>query len=167
MKRTLYIVRHAKAEDRANFISDHDRELLPEGIMAAARVGRYFVEKGIVADRLISSTAHRAKDTAKVIAEQAGIGPETIELDEKLYEGGSKAYLAAINQLPDSCESVMLFGHNPDVTYFSEYLTRHDVGSMSKGSAVAITFENLRWAEVSGRTGSFLFYVTPKELLKQ
>lgn len=148
-------------------MSDHDRNLLPEGIMAAARVGRHLFEKGMVADRLISSTANRAKDTAKVIAEQAGLNPDSIELDEKLYEGGPKAYLAAINSLPDTCESVMLFGHNPDVSYFSEYLTHHDVGSMSKGSVIAITFENLRWAEVSGRLGSVLFYVTPKELLKE
>ncbi|MEZ0541109.1 SixA phosphatase family protein [Fibrella arboris] len=167
MKRTLYVVRHAKAEDRAIFMSDHDRELLPEGIMAAARIGRYLAEKEISADRLISSTAHRAKDTAKVIAEQIGVDPATIELDEKLYEGGPKAYLAAVNSLPETCESVMIFGHNPDVSYFSEYLTHQDVGSMSKGSVVAITFGNLHWAEISGRTGSLQFYVTPKELLKQ
>ncbi|WP_375444490.1 histidine phosphatase family protein [uncultured Fibrella sp.] len=167
MKRTLYVVRHAKAEDRAVFMNDHDRELLPEGIMAAARVGRYLAEKGISAERLISSPAHRAKDTAKVIAEQLNIDPASVELDEKLYEGGAKAYLAAINSLPDTCESVMLFGHNPDVSYFSEYLTHQDVGSMSKGSIVAITFDNLRWAEVSGRTGFLQFYVSPKELLKQ
>jgi phosphohistidine phosphatase len=167
MKRTLYVVRHAKAEDRATFMNDHDRDLLPEGIMAAARVGRYLSEKGIVADRLISSTANRAKDTAKVIAEQLGVSPDTVELDEKLFEGGPKAYLAAVNRLPDTCESVMLFGHNPDVSYFSEYLTHQSIGSMSKGGVVAITFENLRWAEVSGRTGFLQFYVTPKELLKQ
>jgi phosphohistidine phosphatase len=167
MKRTLYVVRHAKAEDRATFMNDHDRNLLPEGIMAAARVGRYLAENGIVANRLISSTANRAKDTAKVIAEQLGVSPDTVELDEKLFEGGPKAYLAAVNSLPDTCESVMLFGHNPDVSYFTEYLTHQNVGSMSKGSIVAITFDNLRWAEVSGRTGFLQFYVTPKELLKQ
>ena len=167
MKRTLYVVRHAKAEDRATFMSDHDRNLLPEGIMASARVGKYLHEKGIVAGQLISSTANRARDTAKVIAEQFGVDPETIVLDEKLYEGGPKAYLAAVNALPDSCESVIIFGHNPDVSYFCEYLTHQDVGSMSKGSVAAITFESLRWAEVSGRTGFLQFYVTPKELLKQ
>lgn len=167
MKRTLYVVRHAKAEDRATFMNDHDRDLLPEGIMAAARVGRYLAEKGIVAGRLISSTANRAKDTAKVIAEQLGVSPDTVELDEKLFDGGPKSYLAAVNSLPDTCESVMLFGHNPDVSYFTEYLTHQNIGSMSKGAVVAITFDNLRWAEVSGRTGFLQFYVTPKELLKQ
>ena len=164
MKHTLYVVRHAKAEDRAVFMSDHDRELLPEGIMASARIGRHLHGRGITADRLISSTAPRARDTAKVIAEQLAIDPATIILDEKLYEGGPKAYLAAVNALPDDCESVMIFGHNPDVSYFCEYLTHQDVGSMRKGGVAAITFDNLRWSEVSGRTGSLNFYVTPKEL---
>ncbi len=167
MKRTLYIVRHAKAEDRAAFMSDHDRNLLPEGIMASARMGRYLHEKGIQAGVLISSTAPRASNTAKVIAEQLAVDPQTIVLDEKLYEGGPKAYLAAVNSLPTEVESVMIFGHNPDVSYFAEYLTHQDVGSMSKGSVAAITFDNLNWNEVSGRTGFLAFYVSPKELLKQ
>ncbi|MBO0939717.1 histidine phosphatase family protein [Fibrella sp. HMF5335] len=167
MKRTLYIVRHAKAEDRSAFMSDHDRDLVPEGIMASARMGRYLHEQGIHAGVLVSSTANRARDTAKVIAEQMGIDPQAIVLDEKLYEGGPKAYLAAVNSLPGDCESAMIFGHNPDVSYFAEYLTHQDVGSMSKGSVAAITFDNLNWNEVSGRTGFLAFYVTPKELLKQ
>jgi len=40
MRRTLYIVRHAKAEDRGPFQRDHDRDLVSEGYMAAARMGR-------------------------------------------------------------------------------------------------------------------------------
>jgi phosphohistidine phosphatase len=165
MKRILYIVRHAKAEDRSAFMTDHDRELVPEGIMAAARVGRHLRERDISATHWVSSTAPRARDTAKVMAEQLGVDPETIVLDERLYDGGARAYLAAINNVPDSVESVVMFGHNPDVSYFSEYLTHQDVGSMSKGSVAAITFEGIGWSEVSGRTGTLAFYVTPKELL--
>jgi phosphohistidine phosphatase len=165
MKRTLYIVRHAKAEDRSAYMTDHDRELVPEGIMAAARVGRHLRERGISATHWVSSTAPRARDTAKVMAEQLGVDPETIVLDEKLYDGGARAYLAAVNNVPDSVETMMMFGHNPDVSYFSEYLTHQDVGSMSKGSVAAITFEGINWSEVSGRTGTLAFYVTPKELV--
>ena len=167
MKRILYIVRHAKAEDRSAFMSDHDRELVPEGIMASARMGRYLHERGIQPGVLVSSTAPRASNTAKIIAEQIGIDPQAIVLDEKLYEGGPKSYLAVVNNLPADVESVMVFGHNPDVSYFAEYLTHQDVGSMSKGSVAAITFDDLSWKEVSGRTGFLAFYVTPKELLKQ
>ena len=52
---TLYIVRHAKAEDRAQFMADHDRELTSEGAMDAARMGHYLHDKGIRPDIIISS----------------------------------------------------------------------------------------------------------------
>jgi len=50
------------------------------------------------------------------------------------------------------------------LSYFSEFLTHQDVGSMSKGAVAAITFDDLNWAEVSGRTGNLAYYVAPKQL---
>ncbi|GAB3332244.1 phosphohistidine phosphatase SixA [Larkinella ripae] len=164
MKKTLYLVRHAKAEDRASFQRDHDRELVPEGIMAAARVGRHLAGLGIKPDCLISSTANRAKDTGKVMAEQLHLNPEHLELEAKLFDGGPKAYMAAVNGMNPNCESVMLFGHNPDISYFAEFLTHADVGSMSKGAVAIIEFEGLEWAEVSGRTGRLVDLISPKKI---
>ena len=161
---TLYIVRHAKAEDRAMFMADHDRQLTPDGIIAAARVGRYLHQQTIRPDVIMSSTAPRAKDTAKVMAEQIGYDTAQIQLDERLFDGGPKAYLAAINAVSDTVQTAMIVGHNPDVSYLAEFLTHQDIGSMSKGAIVAVTFENLNWAEVSGRTGSVAFQIGPKQL---
>ncbi|QHV97926.1 SixA phosphatase family protein [Spirosoma endbachense] len=166
MPLTLYIVRHAKAEDRSLFMTDHSRELTSDGIMAAARIGRYLHTKGIHPDVIFSSTAPRARDTAKVVAEQLGFDQSQIQLDDKLYEGGPKAYLAAINALPEGPQSAMIVGHNPDVSYFAEFLTHQSVGSMSKGAVIAVTFDGISWAEVSGRTGSVSFEIAPKQLPK-
>lgn len=164
MNRTLYLIRHAQAEDGSPFQRDHDRELVPPGIMAVARLGRYLHEQGITADRLLSSTAARAKDTAKVVAEQLGISPDTIILDANLYDGGTRAYLAAVNTLPAEFTSVMLFGHNPDISYFTEFLTHERIGELDKGAVAAVRFDGLSWAEVSGRTGTLAFYVSPRDL---
>jgi phosphohistidine phosphatase len=166
MPLTLYIVRHAKAEERAMFMADHDRQLTPDGIIAAARVGRYLHRQTICPDVIISSTAPRAKDTAKVMAEQLGCDPAQLELNDLLFDGGPKAYLAAINAVPDTAQSAMIVGHNPDVSYLAEFLTHENIGSMSKGAVVAITFENLNWAGISGRTGSVAFQISPKQIPK-
>ena len=162
---TLYIVRHAKAEDRATFMADHDRQLTSEGIIAAARMGRYLRDKAIRPDVIVSSTAPRAADTARVLAEQLGIDPARIQLDSALFDGGPKAYLAVANALPGEVQSAMIVGHNPDVSYFAEFLTHQSIGSMSKGAVVAITFDDLTWADVSGRTGSVAFQIAPKQLV--
>lgn len=164
MPLTLYIVRHAKAQDRAVFTSDHDRQLTSDGIMAAARIGHYLNEKAILPDVIVSSTAPRAKDTAKVIAEQIGYDPATIQLNDTLFDGGPKAYLAAINALPGTATSAMIVGHNPDVSYLAEFLTHQQIGSMSKGAVVAITFTDIPWAGVSGRMGSINFQISPRQL---
>ena len=167
MPLTLYIVRHAKAEDRGTFMVDHDRQLTSDGIMAAARMGRYLHQEGINPAAIISSTAPRAKDTARMIAEQIGFDLERIQLDDRLFDGGPKAYLAAINAFSGETETAMVVGHNPDVSYLAEYLTHQTIGSMSKGEVVAVTFDNLTWAEVSGRTGSLTFQIGPKQLVKE
>ncbi|MFD2934129.1 SixA phosphatase family protein [Spirosoma flavum] len=161
---TLYIVRHAKAEERAIFMDDHDRQLTSDGIMAAARMGHHLRGKAILPDIIISSGAPRAKDTAKVIAEQIGYDPAQIQLEDALFDGGPKAYLAALNALPDTIQTAMIVGHNPDVSYLAEFLTHQSIGSMSKGEIVAVVFEDLTWAEVSGRTGSVAFEIKPKQL---
>ncbi|RYF55540.1 MAG: phosphohistidine phosphatase [Cytophagaceae bacterium] len=161
---TLYIVRHAKAEDRAIFMPDHDRQLTPDGIIAAARMGRYLHGKAILPDVIISSTAPRAKDTATVIAEQIGYDPAAIRLDDALFDGGPKAYLAALNALPTSVQSAMIVGHNPDVSYLAEYLTHQSIGSMSKGAVVTIVFDDVNWPEMSGRTGHVVNDISPRQL---
>lgn len=165
MPLTLYIVRHAKAEDRGTFMVDHDRELTSDGIMAAARMGHYLHQQAIRPDSIISSTAPRARDTARMIAEQVGYDPEQIQLDDRLFDGGPKAYLAAINALAGETKTAMVVGHNPDVSYLAEYLTHQTIGSMSKGEVVAVTFDDLTWGEVSGRTGSLAFQMGPKQLV--
>lgn len=164
MLRTLYIVRHAKAEDRATFLPDHDRKLTPDGTIAAARMGRYLRQKAIMPDVVISSTAARTKSTANVLAEQVGYDTAQIHFDESIFEGGPKAYLAAINAVSDTAQSAMIVGHNPDVSYLAEFLTHQQIGSMRTGAVVAVTFEDLNWAEVLGRTGNIAFQVSPKQL---
>lgn len=149
------------------FMTDHDRQLTADGIIAAARMGRYLHEKAVLPDVIISSTAPRAKDTAKVIAEQTGFDTSRIDLNQFLYEGGPKAYLAALNRLPATVTTAMIVGHNPDVSYLGEYLTHKDIGSMSKGAVVAITFGNLNWSEISGRTGNLEFQIGPKQLTNE
>jgi len=165
MKRYLYIVRHAKAEDGGLFFNDFERELTASGTMDAAKMGRFLAEKGLKPYLLVSSSAPRALKTAQVMAEQLGFPIENIKTTRDLYDQGPKAYLSAVNTAPDNCQYLLIFGHNPDVSYFAEYLANAHIGSMSKGSVVAIEFDNLNWKDVSASTGTFISYDTPKELL--
>jgi phosphohistidine phosphatase len=164
MTKTLYLIRHATAEEGGNspMFKDFDRELTSVGIIETARMGKYMSEKGTQFDSIISSTAIRAISTAKIIAEQLEIDAETIIIDENIYGGGARAYLAATNGLDESLSSVAIVGHNPDISFYSEYLCRADIGGqMEKCGYIKIEFENQKWSEVSSKTGKFVEYQSP------
>ena len=165
MSRILYLVRHATAENPSAFQRDHDRELTPEGIMESARMGRYLANQHAKPDHVVSSTAARAIKTAQIMAEQLCIDPDRIEPIDNLFDGGPRAYLAAVNSVLADYESLMLVGHNPDISYFAEFLTHQAVASMEKGEVIAVNFENLTWAEISGRTGTILFQKAPNKVI--
>ncbi|MFY7911705.1 MAG: SixA phosphatase family protein [Emticicia sp.] len=167
MNKTLYIIRHATAEDGGNspMFRDFDRELTSAGIIESARMGKFLASKGIKFDLIVSSAAERAKATAKIFAEQLHYDADEIIIDDAIYGGGPRSYLSAVNQLDESASVVAIFGHNPDVTFFSEYLTRADIGgSMDKAGVVVLEFEDLKWAEVSSKMAKFAGYFSPQNI---
>lgn len=170
MKKTLYLIRHATAEDGGNspMFRDFDRELTSTGIIESARMAKFLSTQGINFDLIVSSEAIRAKNTAKIFAEQLGYDVESIELNESLYGGGPRAYLATTNALNEKHNTVAIFGHNPDVTFFGEYLTRADIGgSMDKAGVLILEFENQTWSEVTSKSGKFVGYHSPRTISGQ
>ena len=164
MKKTLLLVRHARAEDQSKMFKDFDRELLGGGIMDAARLGHFLKAGDVAIERIACSGAARTYQTAKIIAEQLKFETEEIDVLEKLYSGGPQAYLAAVNATPETVRTLLVCGHNPDISYFAEYLTHANMVSMEKCSMATVEFEDLAWAEISAKTGTLKGYLTPQSL---
>ncbi|OGL72397.1 hypothetical protein A3F28_02100 [Candidatus Uhrbacteria bacterium RIFCSPHIGHO2_12_FULL_57_11] len=101
MKTTLYLVRHGQSEARARNIVQGvglDIPLTPEGVIQAARAAG--VLAGYKFDKIFSSTAVRARDTAAIIRRRhPGVPYEEIaELNERskgVTEGMTKDDFAA------------------------------------------------------------------------
>ncbi|MFB0946078.1 MAG: phosphohistidine phosphatase [Spirosomataceae bacterium] len=168
--KTLYLIRHATAEDgsSSSMFRDFDRDLTSSGIIEAARMAKYLLSKQHSVDLLISSKANRASATAKIMAEQWQMDTDAIQLDDNIYGGGPRAYLAALNKLEESVNSVAIVGHNPDISFFGEYLTRDDTGGqMKKAGVLIMTFTDLKWAEISNKSGNLAAYHDPKTILTE
>lgn len=164
MGKTIFLVRHAKAEEGSAHFPDFQRELVSAGIMQSARMGKKLFELGVPLDLILTSPAPRAAETARIFAEQNQYPTDQIQSQPGLYDGGARAYLAAINALPDSVSTVAIFGHNPDITFFGEYLTKQaNGGSMDKSSFVQLSvLPAFSWAEVGSKTCEFVAYYSPK-----
>lgn len=164
MKKTLILVRHATAEDQTFRIKDFDRNLNNKGLAESEVMGRWIADSNVKPDIFISSPAARALKTAEIFAKQLGVNTASINQKQEIYDGGPRAYLSAINSVSEDFSYLILFGHNPDITYFAEYLSGANIGSMKKGGVAFIEFNNQKWEEISAKTGDLVLYKTPKQV---
>jgi phosphohistidine phosphatase len=165
--KNIFIVRHATAEDLGSgtVLRDFDRELIPKGIMESAKVGKYLSEYFPNIEAIYTSGAARALFTATYIAEQLKFDVEKIETKDALYANGPRGYLEVVNAIPEEVTNAMLVGHNPDISYFVDYLTKQDTGgSMKKATVIHLQFDGFTWAEISQNLGTFVSRIDGKKL---
>ncbi|TWU06933.1 phosphohistidine phosphatase [Symmachiella macrocystis] len=117
----LLIVRHAKSSWDAPELSDHDRPLSRRGKRDAPRMAQWLFEYGMIPGRIISSTAKRARKTAKEIAKRCDI-TERLELNRDLYFGEPENWIELLQETEPGAACVMLVGHNPGSEDFLEQL---------------------------------------------
>ena len=110
--RILLLLRHAKSSWKEQGLPDHDRPLNRRGKCDAPRMGRLLSDERLVPDRIVSSTAKRARTTALKVAEECGYD-KAIEINEDLYLATPESQLAVLRDLYFDEPCVMLIGHNP------------------------------------------------------
>lgn len=163
MKR-IYLLRHGKSA-RDGDVEDFDRPLKDRGIQASYDIGRFLRKTESVPDRIVSSTANRAKTTAEIVAEECGYkGSPHWEPD--LYDGGDEAYLKALAALPDEVESAMLVGHNPDLEEVCSRLCAdgHLAVRLPTAALACIEASVTNWRDLGTVGGELQWIVAPRLL---
>ncbi len=158
----LLILRHAKSSWKDASLSDHERPLKKRGRKAAPRMGRLLAAEGLVPDAVLSSTAVRARGTARRAAEAAGFEGE-IELREALYHASPDGILREVAGVPDAAERLLVVGHNPGM----ESLVARLAGMHYRFPTAALAHFRLdadRWADVPSARAHLAGFWLPREL---
>ncbi len=114
-------MRHAKAGWPDAGVDDHDRVLNKRGRAAAVEMAERVLEKYKAPDCIVSSTAKRAVETAKIFAEAIDYdGP--IELRRRLYLAEPNAILDVISELDSDLKRILVVGHNPGLSELASAL---------------------------------------------
>jgi len=124
--KSLYIIRHAKAELPSFNKNDFNRTLLLKGIARATETAQQLKEQFAPVDErtlIVSSTATRAAETAKIFCETLGYPEENIQWEPKIYEAHYLFLMKCINDIPAKYDRVLIFGHNPGLSNLVEYTT--------------------------------------------
>jgi len=161
----LILTRHAKTEVIHDAISDYERNLTKRGIQDSNLISNYLLEKGIVADLLISSPANRAIATAKLFANRFNITQNNILKLDQLYNSlSTQEFLELLQHNAGHHDRVWVFGHNPDIASWAFKLLDENYRHVPTGTAIGIEFDVNNWSDIDARSGKLSFYVYPKML---
>jgi phosphohistidine phosphatase len=161
MKR-LYVLRHAKSSWDDASLADYDRPLNDRGLETAPFMGRLMRERGYLPDAVISSPANRARTTAKLACEAAGVR-SPILFDEQIYEASPQTLVKVLSSVDDKADSAMVVGHNPGMEGLIRFLTGETAAMPTAGLAV-IDLDIENWSEIDHTSGKLVEVLRPKEL---
>jgi len=156
MRKTLYLLRHAKSSWKDLTLSDFDRPLNKRGKRDVPLMAEKMEERGISPDSIMSSPARRAKKTAKLFSNVLG---SPLYLVPKLYEGNTEEMLWIIEKTFETQDEVMIVGHNPELTFLNDLLSDKEIFNIPTAGIVAIGFKNYPIAKGQGKQ---LFFDYPK-----
>jgi phosphohistidine phosphatase len=109
--RLLILLRHAKSawpED----IPDHERPLAPRGRRDAPAAGGWLRKSDHVPDRVLCSTARRARETWQLAEEKLSAHPATV-FEERVYGASSAELLDLVHETPADVRTLLIVGHDP------------------------------------------------------
>ena len=160
--RTVYLCRHAKSDWGNALLTDHDRPLNARGERNAPFMAKRFAQGGEPVDRILSSTALRARTTAYCYADALGIPQADVVLVPELYHPSVETIQRVINALPNTITRVMLFGHNPGHTLPVDHFADGSVGLMPTAGIARIDMLVDDWQAVARGTGTVVWQDMPK-----
>ena len=153
MKKQLLLLRHAEAQSFAPGKTDHERTLTPNGIQQAHTMANQLSESGQIPDIIYASDSQRTTSTAEIFAQKLNYPPKNIIFDASIYETTVEVMLWLINKIPDQHQLAMMIGHNPTISYLTEYLIQQSITGFPTCGMAFITFETTSWSHVSSNMG--------------
>lgn len=121
-----------------------------------------FAETGIRPQQIISSPANRALTTAKGFASQLGFSAQDIVEDEDHYHASSGELRSLIRNFDDEFDCIMIFGHNPGLTYLINELSDFRLDNLPTCGICGIDFPIDSWSQVKKGSGKKFHYDFPK-----
>lgn len=164
MKKIIF-VRHGKAEQEAQGLSDFERSLTSNGKMVSKQMAQLFRQKEPSPGLFISSPAFRALETALIFAGETGVSYDSIIMNSKLYYGTNlEKLLKILSGLDDEVGTITIFGHNPSFSDMPQALSRTGCDPLPKTAVVCLSFEVESWKEVGRKSGRVDYFLNPKNL---
>lgn len=162
--RQLLIVRHAKSSWDQPDDTDFERRLNQRGVEDGSKMARIFAEALPRPDRVLCSPARRTRDTLAFLIPEL-VDPRRVDFDDSLYLADAGTWLGWIRAAPQSCEVLMLLGHNPGLTDLVNQLLAADAGTLDNLPTLGAAHFRSRanWAQWGDAPAEAVTMLRPKQ----
>ena len=159
--KNLYLIRHAKSDWSSENKSDFERGLNKRGKTAILTMAKVLKDKKVMPDLILSSTAKRAKLTAKGLAKEIGYSGK-IKYIDALYMAEPETIQELIKDVNAKYDTLFIVGHNPETTELSNMLTKNSIDNVPTLGIVALQLPIDDWKQFKIREGKMKFFIYPK-----
>jgi phosphohistidine phosphatase len=125
-------------------------------------MGKRLKERGVHPDLMVCSTAVRSEETCRILARELGYPPDKIKINKLVYHASEEQLLEVIRAFADF-GAVMMVGHNPGLTEFTNRLLDDSVDNLPTCAVVAGRLNIKSWKVVTWGCGKREFFDSPKE----
>lgn len=156
--KTLYLIRHAKAEEHSFSKDDFYRDLQKKGRERAERIAQKLKDSLKIDEKtlVISSSANRAIQTAELFCEVLGYAKESIQQTRDIYEAHFMDILKVINSVTDEYDTLLIFGHNPGLSNLTNYLSHSEIELATSNVSILQLEGDLTFEMLGGGTANLV-----------
>ncbi len=158
----LILIRHSKSSWDKPWQNDHDRPLAERGFRDAPEMAQRLKKRGIEPDCILSSSALRAVQTAKITAQEWGFPEEKIKVEKTLFHASSNMILKCIHMQKDSHENLFMIGHNPGMNELINELGIK-LDNLPTSGQLGLKMDGNSWSELNRENVQFWFIDYPKK----
>lgn len=145
MTRRVTLLRHAKSSHDDMSLQDHDRPLNARGERDAPVMGQRLLDKGGRPSLILTSTAVRARQTAKLVARAIGYPMEFLQSERELYLADPDTILDVIAGLDNAFHDIVVVAHNPGITELACGLGRTHIDNVPTCGMVVLDAQIDSW----------------------
>ncbi|MFZ5883174.1 MAG: phosphohistidine phosphatase SixA [Chloroflexota bacterium] len=156
----LYLVRHAIAEDSAEYEDDSLRPLTEKGRDKMKKIAAALRELGVAPDLIVSSPYLRASQTAAILAKELKYKEELTYSEALTPMSEPDVMIGEINE-KYTVDELMLVGHEPSLSALAGVLLTGSAEiaiNLKKGGVCCLSADNLR----HDRKAALEWLITPK-----
>lgn len=159
--KTIYFIRHAKSSWTDFSLTDFERPLDQKGQRDAPYMAELLKSLDYHIDKIITSSAVRAKKTATFFGLKYQL---KIEETKILYHAEPESYLDLITEQAEDVRHLALFGHNPGLTYLANMIRPGCTDNIPTCGIVIVTVDDeIEWSSIQWENMHFVSILTPKD----